>query len=193
MEVLTPRPTSEGQKTLFVTFYSFKGGVGRTLALLNVACILAGLGRRVLMIDFDLEAPGLTHFQDEQIEEEASRQQPGLVDAIDDFLDDPWGSPIGDGETEDFFETYVSSLDVPEGVQKGEKEGTLDLVPAGRLDDAYESLLYDLDFEEMFEEGVGRPFFERLRSCFASQIMRRSIKRAIPSRIIDSEVSGWYS
>ena len=32
-----------------------------------------------------------------------------------------------------------------------------------------------------------------LRTCFASQIMRRSIKRDIPSRIIDSEVSGWYS
>jgi len=47
-------------KTIFVTFYSFKGGVGRTMALVNAACILAGRGRRVLMIDFDLEAPGLT-------------------------------------------------------------------------------------------------------------------------------------
>jgi len=163
MEVLKPRPTGEGQKTLFVTFYSFKGGVGRTLAMLNVACILAGLGRRVLMIDFDLEAPGLTHFQDEQIEEDFSTQQPGLVDAIDAFLDDPWSSPLGDEEPEAFFENYVASLDVPEGVQKGEKDGTLDLVPAGRLDEEYENRLYDLDFEEMFEKGVGRPFFERLK------------------------------
>jgi len=163
MEVLTPRPTGEGQKTLFVTFYSFKGGVGRTLALLNTACILAGLGRRVLMIDFDLEAPGLTLFQDKQREAGRSRHQPGLVDAIDDFLDDPWSSPLGDGDPADFFDTYVSSLDVPEGVQKGKKDGTLDLVPAGRLDKEYEDLLYDLDFEKMFEEGVGRPFFERLK------------------------------
>ena len=163
MEVLTPRPTGEGQKTLFVTFYSFKGGVGRTLALLNVACILAGLGRRVLMIDFDLEAPGLTLFQDKQREEGASRKQLGLVDAIGDFLDDPWSSPLGDAEPSGFFDDYVSSLDVPEGVQKKEKEGVLDLVPAGRLDDEYENHLYDLDFEKMFEEGVGRPFFERLK------------------------------
>ncbi len=167
MEVLSPRPTGERQKTLFVTFYSFKGGVGRTLALLNVACILAGLGRRVLMIDFDLEAPGLTHFQDKQIEAGVSRQQPGLVDAIDDFLDDPRISPLGDEEPEGFFDTYVSSLDVPEGVQKGEKDGTLDLVPAGRLDDEYENRMYDLNFEEMFEEGVGRPLFERLKDLIA--------------------------
>jgi tetratricopeptide (TPR) repeat protein len=163
MEALSPRPTGGGQKTLFVTFYSFKGGVGRTLAVLNVACILAGLGRDVLMIDFDLEAPGLTHFQDKQIEEGFSRQQPGLVDAIDAFLDDPWSSPLGEEEPSLFFERYVSSLDVPEGMQKGGKKGTLDLIPAGRLDEDYEGRMYDLNFEEMFEEGVGRPLFERMK------------------------------
>jgi AAA domain len=44
---------------LKVTFYSYKGGVGRTLAMLNVAALLAERGRRVLVVDFDLEAPGL--------------------------------------------------------------------------------------------------------------------------------------
>jgi len=43
---------------LRVTFYSYKGGVGRTLALLNVAALLAEHGRRVLIVDLDLEAPG---------------------------------------------------------------------------------------------------------------------------------------
>jgi cellulose biosynthesis protein BcsQ len=41
------------------TFYSYKGGVGRSMALANAAHILAQFGLRVLMIDFDLEAPGL--------------------------------------------------------------------------------------------------------------------------------------
>ena len=44
---------------LRVTFYSYKGGVGRTLALLNVATLLARAGRKVVMVDLDLEAPGL--------------------------------------------------------------------------------------------------------------------------------------
>jgi MinD-like ATPase involved in chromosome partitioning or flagellar assembly len=42
-----------------VTFYSFKGGVGRTAALANVAAYWAHAGRTVATIDMDLEAPGL--------------------------------------------------------------------------------------------------------------------------------------
>lgn len=44
------------------TFYSFKGGVGRTTLLANVAQALAGLGERVVLWDLDLEAPGIHHF-----------------------------------------------------------------------------------------------------------------------------------
>ncbi|MBW4559587.1 MAG: AAA family ATPase [Mojavia pulchra JT2-VF2] len=43
-----------------VTFYSFKGGVGRTTALTHVAWILAMRGRKVVAVDLDLEAPGLS-------------------------------------------------------------------------------------------------------------------------------------
>ena len=47
---------------MFVTFYAYKGGVGRTLALANIACLLAedkDHPQKVLLWDFDLEAPGL--------------------------------------------------------------------------------------------------------------------------------------
>ena len=44
-----------------ITFYSYKGGVGRTLALSHVAKYLALLGQRVFAIDLDLEAPGLQY------------------------------------------------------------------------------------------------------------------------------------
>ncbi len=43
------------------TFYSFKGGVGRTLLLANVGVSLARKGRKVLLWDLDVEAPGM-HF-----------------------------------------------------------------------------------------------------------------------------------
>ena len=43
-----------------VTFYSFKGGVGRTTALTHVASILAMRGLKVVAVDLDLEAPGLS-------------------------------------------------------------------------------------------------------------------------------------
>lgn len=42
-----------------IVFASVKGGVGRSTALCVVASSLARMGRRVLTIDLDLEAPGL--------------------------------------------------------------------------------------------------------------------------------------
>jgi MinD-like ATPase involved in chromosome partitioning or flagellar assembly len=39
-----------------ITFYSFKGGVGRTMALANVAYLAAQNRKRVLVMDWDLEA-----------------------------------------------------------------------------------------------------------------------------------------
>jgi MinD-like ATPase involved in chromosome partitioning or flagellar assembly len=42
-----------------IAFYSYKGGVGRSLALANIGVLLARRGRRVACIDFDLEAGGL--------------------------------------------------------------------------------------------------------------------------------------
>ena len=41
------------------TFYSYKGGTGRSLLLTNAARYLASLGKRVVAVDFDFEAPGL--------------------------------------------------------------------------------------------------------------------------------------
>ena len=43
-----------------VAFQSFKGGVGRTVHLLGLAAALSRRGRRVLLVDADLEAPGIT-------------------------------------------------------------------------------------------------------------------------------------
>ncbi|WP_448700974.1 tyrosine-protein kinase family protein [Mucilaginibacter sp. AW1-3] len=45
-----------------ITFYSYKGGVGRSMALANIAFELSKRGKRVLMVDWDLEAPGLERY-----------------------------------------------------------------------------------------------------------------------------------
>lgn len=62
------------------TFYSYKGGVGRSMAVLNCAYALAGRGRHVLVIDMDLEAPGLSEFL--QYDEGETQGSPEF-DAID--------------------------------------------------------------------------------------------------------------
>lgn len=42
-----------------ITFYSYKGGVGRSILLANTAYLLASKGYNVVCVDFDLEAGGL--------------------------------------------------------------------------------------------------------------------------------------
>jgi cellulose biosynthesis protein BcsQ len=63
-QVMAPELKIPGK---IITFYSYKGGTGRTMALANVACLLAKrhkerTSKGVLMIDWDLEAPGLHRF-----------------------------------------------------------------------------------------------------------------------------------
>jgi predicted acylesterase/phospholipase RssA len=58
------------------TFYSYKGGVGRSMALANVAECFYLQGLRVLMIDWDLEAPGLEAFFYDPEADDASEIEP---------------------------------------------------------------------------------------------------------------------
>ncbi len=53
-----------------ITFYSYKGGVGRTTTLALTALQMARKGKKVIVIDMDLEAPGLSTIlkQEEGIE-----------------------------------------------------------------------------------------------------------------------------
>ena len=45
-----------------ITFYSYKGGVGRSMALANIAFELARRNKKVLIVDWDLEAPGIERY-----------------------------------------------------------------------------------------------------------------------------------
>src|SRR5256885_1401168 len=67
-----------------ITFYSYKGGVGRSLLLANVAKYLARFGQKVFVMDFDLEAPGLSYkFQLDRVIGDGTFS--GVVDYITEF------------------------------------------------------------------------------------------------------------
>lgn len=74
-----------------VTFYSYKGGVGRTMALANIAFLAAANGKKVLVMDWDLEAPGLAYYFRGLLEPSAVKElkdSPGLMDVLWDWRGD---------------------------------------------------------------------------------------------------------
>ena len=56
---MEPAP-ADGDAIPRVVFYAMKGGVGRSTAIAACAFALAQAGRRVLVLDLDLESPGLS-------------------------------------------------------------------------------------------------------------------------------------
>jgi MinD-like ATPase involved in chromosome partitioning or flagellar assembly len=121
-----PQPELRVPRT--VTFYSFKGGVGRTTALTHVASILAMRGLKVVAVDLDLEAPGLsTAFN--------LKPQPkyGIVDYFYER------SYLPDG-----VEPSISIAEILGEVRVPNATGRLFVVPAGFLNLDYVSKVDDL-------------------------------------------------
>ena len=126
------------------TFYSFKGGVGRTMALVNTAVTLAQRGRRVLVVDFDVEAPGLDTFDVLRPREEV----PGVIDFVAQYLESGQAPDVAD---------YIG--DCPD---IGEEAGKLWIMPSGRID-TYAATLGRIDWVDLYERRDGYMLFEDLR------------------------------
>jgi MinD-like ATPase involved in chromosome partitioning or flagellar assembly len=125
------------------TFYSFKGGVGRTMALANIAVLLAERGKRVLMVDWDLEAPGLHNYFVGRMSIEDGRGLLHLLGAA------ACRRPVR-------WEDYVTRVQLPQ-------RGRLDLLHSGLGDPEYSQLLERFDWSEFFLSGYGGAFVENLR------------------------------
>ena len=126
------------------TFYSFKGGVGRTMALVNVAVSLALRGRRVLVVDFDIEAPGLDTFDVLRPQNEVS----GVIDFVTQYL--------GSGSAPDASDFIGPCAPI------GEKGGGLWIMPSGKAE-TYSSNFKQLDWGELYERHDGFLLFEDLK------------------------------
>ncbi|TIX57330.1 MAG: hypothetical protein E5V28_15885 [Mesorhizobium sp.] len=126
-----------------ITFYSYKGGVGRTMALVNAATELTRRGRRVLIVDFDLEAPGISTY----VPFAGSAKAPGIVEYVASYLATSKAP-------------NVSEFIVPcEFVIDGEPHCIWTL-PAGRGDDGYGTKLASIDWQDLYENKSGYLFFE---------------------------------
>ena len=144
---------------MIVTFYSYKGGVGRSMAMANIADILARHGLKVLMVDFDLEAPGLEQFF--QINVEGVRRHAGLLDLLLEYKQSMSVSRDDTGFRE--LDRYICP--VYERLPGG---GRLDILPAGQRQDPEQLARYVLnlrtfDWQDFYYNWEGELFFEWLR------------------------------
>jgi MinD-like ATPase involved in chromosome partitioning or flagellar assembly len=128
------------------TFYSFKGGVGRTFALVNVAVELAKAGRKVLLVDFDLEAPGIHTFDALR----PSEPHPGVVEYVTDYVATRSAPDVRD---------YIY-----EAKAVRHEEGRIWVMPAGRGAEEYRQRLASIDWQQLYRELDGYLFFEDLKA-----------------------------
>src|SRR5580704_3095792 len=123
-----------------ITFYSYTGGVGRSMALANVACLLARRcepERGVLMVDWDLESPSLHHYFHDKVGTWSARGndlegQPGLLDLFTKLESLIPAAGLEAAEAPGVFESldpagFIVPTDIP----------ALSLLKAGRFDGDY--------------------------------------------------------
>ncbi|MCW8377089.1 FxSxx-COOH system tetratricopeptide repeat protein [Streptomyces justiciae] len=113
------------------TFYSYKGGVGRSFLLSNSAVLLAQWGYRVLCIDWDLEAPGLHYYFRPYMDVPVT----GLTDMA---------LAVREGERVGALD-HITPVALPDGA-------TLDLIAAGGVGNDYVPKLQSIDWEQLYLE-----------------------------------------
>jgi len=125
-----------------ITFYSFKGGVGRTTALAAFAIHRARAGERVAVIDMDLDAPGVGT----------------LLAADKQGTTAPWGA------IDYLLERVVDELDLRDYYHACRREavtrqGEIVVVPAGALapEREYLNKLARIDFEPPLGDNARHP------------------------------------
>jgi MinD-like ATPase involved in chromosome partitioning or flagellar assembly len=150
-KVTLPWPLAPAMPSV-VTFYSFKGGVGRTTLLASVAWQLAKARKHVVAIDLDVEAPGLGSLL-------GSETERGLVDFLVDHA-----------------ATSSAALDglLAPAKELGADQAFVDVIPAGRVERGYFEKLARLDFSGsgLFEPRQERPVRDALRALMYALVKR---------------------
>ena len=122
-------------KPAIISFFSFKGGVGRTSTLVATALTLARNGHRVAIVDLDLEAPGLaTIFSPDDVDNQ------GVIDYLLEkkIQQNDWR-----------LNTHI--IPINEQTLLGDDGESLQLLPAGTVDDNYLEKLARLDFQNLVD------------------------------------------
>lgn len=161
-------------KTPVVTFYSYKGGMGRSTTLACFASYLAKKeGKKVVVVDCDFEAPGFTNYYD--LSPDLLSQKSGVVEYFldKDFLTDSdikislkddYSFPVGHEYVGNGQITVIPAGNLWEDIGDNSNSGfsnrvlyleglaRLDIASVDNIIEKFESLIKDI--EEEFEPDV---------------------------------------
>ncbi len=159
-----------------ITFYSYKGGVGRTLTLANIAKRLSEFQKKVCIIDFDLEAPGIHHKFKNNINIESLKN--GIVDYIEFYSKNK--------KLPEYLQDYITPISF-----KSKNFKDIDLIAAGSVfNEKYWHTLFNIDWNSLFykKDSYGVALFVDLKERIRKELKPDYL--LIDSRTGISEISG---
>ena len=129
-----------------INFYSYKGGVGRTMLTAQIARILAALGKKVLVADFDFDAPGIPS----AFNVDMSAVEKGICDLCKEFIELESNEESGfkqnlaklfQEETNEYLLNISAISDAGYG-----KNGIIQILPSGNINEEYWNYLSNRDW-----------------------------------------------
>jgi len=180
-----------------VTFYSYKGGTGRSMALVNCAGLIAqhlpDETKPILLIDFDLEAPGLHRYLEPYLApKDEWAERPGTLELVEKLaaavesrlasetntLED--GDPRLDDETT---AKIVDDIDLS-GFLLNTTMSRLILIKAGCFNEDYDRRVSRFDWEKLFRKAPA------LFRCMGERFAREYSFAFVDSRTGISDTTG---
>lgn len=121
------------------------------MAMANIGVLMGTWGYKILLIDWDLEAPGMENYFCHQIDVKQVQQKKGLIDLLnlkaqcDEILVEeiPW-------------KEYISHINLG-------KDVLVDLITAGKRDENYFNKVRQFDYTGFYNESDGGQYLENLR------------------------------
>jgi len=147
---------------MIATFYSFKGGVGRSFSLVETALQLAARGRSVAVWDLDLEAPGLQKIPDLRALDADLRI--GTLDLLRELIDSKFTFP------EASLAKALLPFELPPDLAAA--GGRLSFLLPGKLDNRYPGYFAGIDWASLFDpqHNGGAAFFYKIAHSLTHEL-----------------------
>jgi MinD-like ATPase involved in chromosome partitioning or flagellar assembly len=142
---------------MIISFYSYKGGVGRTQLCANIAAYLSIYkNKKILLWDWDFEAPGLHVYFDKTNEEIVSK---GTIELLSEYVRTMRSRNIViQADLPYLTKEYITTL-IPESIDGGR----IDLLPAGNYSDNFTQNVINFNWQEFYELLDGVTYIELLK------------------------------